>query len=58
MDKLFDRFYQTEQSRSRQDSFGLGLALAKSIVNKHMGTIKAYQDQEIMTFEVTFKLRK
>ncbi|MGT2683021.1 sensor histidine kinase [Streptococcus porci] len=58
LEKLFDRFYQAEQSRSRQDSFGLGLALAKSIVNKHMGTIKAYQDQETMTFEVTFKLKK
>lgn len=37
--KLFDRFYRTDEAHTSSNSFGLGLAIAKSIVDVNEGTI-------------------
>jgi len=43
LSKIFDRFYRTETSRSSAGTagYGLGLSLAKEIVNLHDGSISA-----------------
>lgn len=42
LDKLFDRFYRTDSSRARETGgYGIGLAMAKSIVERHKGKIWA-----------------
>ncbi len=39
-DKIFERFYQVDNSRHRKDHFGLGLCLAREIATAHHGRIE------------------
>ena len=52
-DKIFERFFRVDESRSRESNrYGLGLAIAKQIVENHKGTIAVKCADGITTFEV------
>ncbi len=56
-DRLFDRFYRSEKSRSRQTGgYGIGLSIAGAIVKSHKATISAAIEDNKITFTVVFKL--
>jgi signal transduction histidine kinase len=53
LNRLFERFYRVEQSRSRKTGgSGLGLAIVKSIVELHGGRIQADYRDGVLSFHI------
>ena len=52
LEKIFERFYRTDEARTRTGSFGLGLSIARSIVQEHGGRIWAQSNQSGNRFNV------
>jgi histidine kinase len=45
VEKIFEKFYRIDPSRAKDgDSFGIGLAICRKIVEMHGGTIWAESD--------------
>ena len=58
-EKLFERFYRTDDVRnSKENHYGLGLAIAKAIVTTHKGKIEVQCHDGKVEFIITLPLSK
>ena len=53
---LFERFYRADPARSRDGSYGLGLAIAQTVVSSHQGRIWVTSEEGRNTFRVRLPL--
>jgi two-component system OmpR family sensor kinase len=56
-ERVFDRFYRVDKARSRdRGGSGLGLAVARSLVRAHGGTVEVASEPGRTVFTVTLPL--
>lgn len=55
--QLFEKFYRSENTADISGS-GIGLSICKDITQAHHGTIRAYNSENGITFEVTLPILK
>lgn len=55
---IFDRFYRIDDARTDGSHYGLGLSIAKSIVDSHDGEIALSSKDNRITFTVAIKISK
>ena len=53
---IFDRFYRADEARTDGSSFGLGLAIAKAIVDAHRGVIRCESGGGVTRFIISLPL--
>lgn len=56
LNKLFNRFYRSDEARAKNDGFGIGLSIARSIAEGHKGSVYA-QCKDECSIEFTAKLK-
>lgn len=53
---IFDRFYRADEARTDGDSFGLGLPIAKAIIDAHRGTLRCESGGGVTRFIITLPM--